>query len=200
MSQMSRVACCSPVRVPIRIYGWDSRAATWHGPSEPGGHARSDRRLLQALHAAAGRSWYGPVNCCYRAGQAARFFTLAHDLGDCATASLYCDESKAGPAEILAVLPAERRAALREEFAFEFVSYARFLGGLNAEAELTVYEGITAALKEHHHSEALAFAISSGVWPEDLEHVLAVCVEKVAVTLDQWLEGAGVERASTPAA
>ena len=45
-----------------------------------------------------------------------------HDLSDCAIASVYCDESKAGPAEILAVIPAHRRSYLRDEFAFEFLA------------------------------------------------------------------------------
>jgi hypothetical protein len=65
-----------------------------------------------------------------------RFFALVRDLSDCGVASIYCDESKAGPAEILAVIPATRRSHLRDEFAFEFLAFARLLGSLSAGAEL----------------------------------------------------------------
>ena len=117
-----------------------------------------------------------------------RFFALVHDLSDCAIASIYCDESKAGPAEILAVIPADRRSHLREEFAFEFLAFARFLGSLSAGAELQVHDAIASALADQRDSKAFVFSISSGLWPSDLDPVLSRCVEKVAVTLCQWLE------------
>jgi hypothetical protein len=111
-----------------------------------------------------------------------------HDLSDCAVASIYCDESKAGPAEILAVIPAGRRSHLRDEFAFEFLAFARFLGSLRAGAELQVHDAITAAIADQPESKALVFSISSGLWMRDLDPVLSCCVEKVAVTLCQWLD------------
>jgi hypothetical protein len=110
-----------------------------------------------------------------------------HDLSDCAIASIYCDESKAGPAEILAVIPAIRRSHLRDEFAFEFLAYARFLGSLSAGAELQVHDAIAAAISDPRDSKTLIFSISSGLWPNDCDAVLSCCVEKIAVTLCQWL-------------
>jgi len=175
---------CSGV---ISLYGWDSRSETWHGPNEPGGCSLPDRRLLEALRAAPGRSWYGPVTCRSADGPASRFFVLVHNLADCAVALIYCDESKAGPAEILAVIPADRRACLRDEFAFEFLAFARFLGSLSAGAELQVHDAIASAIAEPSESNALVFAISSGLWPVDLEAVLSHCVETIAVTLCKWL-------------
>lgn len=171
---------------PISLYGWDSQSETWHGPSELG-CGIPDTRLLQALEGVAGKSWYGAVNCCKSHGLEGRFFALVHDLSDCATASIYCGESKAGPAEILAVIPAGRRARLRDEFAFEFVSFARFLGSISAGAELRVHDAIASAIAEEPDSRTIVFSISSGLWPEDLEPVLSRCVEKIAVTLCQWL-------------
>src|SRR5579872_403811 len=111
---------------PMHLYGWDSPSETWHGPNELGCAGVPDRRLLQGLQAAPGKSWYGPVSCCRTGECASRFFALVHDLSDCAVASIYCDETKTGPAELVAVIPAGRRANLREEFAFEFLSFARF--------------------------------------------------------------------------
>jgi hypothetical protein len=171
------------------LYGWDSRSETWNGPNELGSGSVADRRLLQALRSAPGKSWYGPVNCGVPGEARSRFFTLAHDLSDCAMASIYCDESKAGPAEVLNVIPACRRGILREEFAFEFLAYVRFLGTLPAGAELQVHEAIASAIAEHP-SGPLVFTISSALWAADFDHCLSLCVEKVAVTLCQWMEEA----------
>ena len=174
----------------IHLYGWDAHSQTWHGPNEFGPSGSADKRLLRALRFAPSKSWYGPVNCPASGEAAARFFALVHDLSDCAVALIYCDESKAGPAEVLAVIPAERRARLRDEFAFEFLSFARFLGTLSAEAEFQVHSAITAALADSG-SHTLVFSISSGLWPGDLDPVLSRCVETVAVTLRQWQAESG---------
>jgi hypothetical protein len=117
-----------------------------------------------------------------------RFFALVHDLSDCAIAMIYCGESKAGPAEILAVVPSAGGAPLREEFAFEFLAFARFLGCLSAHAELQVHEAITAAIAGRCDSSTAVFSISSGLWPGDLDPALSRCVESLAVTLSQWLD------------
>jgi hypothetical protein len=118
---------------------------------------------------------------------AGRFFALVHDLSDCAVALLYCDESKAGPAEILAVIPPDRHLRLRDEYAFEFLAFARFLGSVGASTEFQVHEAIVSAVAEHRDAGTLAFSLSSGLWPDDFGPVLSRCVEKVAVTLCQWL-------------
>src|ERR1017187_6875686 len=68
----------------IQLYGWDSRTETWNGPTGLSCSLRASRRLLQALRATPGLSWYGPVNC---AGETpTRFFSLIHALGDRAVA------------------------------------------------------------------------------------------------------------------
>ena len=171
----------------VHLYGWDSVSGTWNGPNQLGCCSRPDSRLLRALKAAPGKSWYGSVNCRTSGGPATRFFALVHDLSDCAVASIYCDESKAGPAEILAVIPAHRRSHLRDEFAFEFLAYVRFLGSLSAGAELQVHDAIASAIAGPRDSKTLIFSISSGLWPSDCDAVLSCCVEKIAVTLCQWL-------------
>jgi len=172
----------------IHLYGWDSRSETLHGPNELGCCSLPDKRLLQALRAAPGRSWYGPVKYCIPGEPATRFFALVHDLSDCAIASIYCDESKSGPAEILAVIPADRRPRLRADFAFEFLAFARFLGALSAGAELQVHDAIASAIADQRDSNAFVFSISTGLWPSDHDAVLSCCVEKVAVALCQWLD------------
>lgn len=172
---------------PICLYGWDSRAQVWYGPFEPACCRDVDGRLLRALRAATGTSWYGSINCGAPGETPAKFFLLVHDLSDCAVASIYCDESKTGPAEIVAVIPAHRRPSLRADFAFEFLAYAHFLGCLDSATELQVHDSITSALVEQPAS-TVAFAISSGLWPSDLDHILSCCVEKTAITLSRWME------------
>jgi hypothetical protein len=176
---------CGPEH--IHLYGWDSRSETWHGPNELNCCSLPDRRLLNALGSAPGKSWYGTVNCCTSGGPPTRFFALIHDLSDCAIAAIYCDESKAGPAEILAVIPAARRPHLRDDFALEFLTFARFLCSLSPGAELKVHDALVLAIEDQRDSEGLVFSISSGLWPSDLDPVLSACVEKVAVTLCHWL-------------
>jgi hypothetical protein len=72
-------------------------------------------------------------------------------------ASIYCDESKAGPAEILVAIPPGRRSHLRDEFAFEFLAFARFLGALSAGAELYVHDAIASAIAEQPDSRGIVF-------------------------------------------
>jgi hypothetical protein len=139
-----------------------------------------------------GKSWYGSFNCCTSREPATRFFAVVHDLSDCALALIYCDESKAGPVEILGVIPASRRPHLRDDFAFEFLAFARFLGALNCEAEFQVHDAVASAIADQRDSNAFVFSISSGLWPSDLDPVLSHFVEKVAVTLCHWLDASSV--------
>src|SRR5579864_6113825 len=88
ISEMMRVQNIpSPLRRgagSIHLYGWDARSETWHGPNELSRCSTPDKRLLQTLRAAPGKSWYGPVTCCTSGERATRFFALLHDLSDCA--------------------------------------------------------------------------------------------------------------------
>jgi hypothetical protein len=88
---------------------------------------------------------------------------------------------------MLVVIPGNRRGRLREDFAFEFLAYARFLGVINAGGELQVHDAITSAIADHQ-SGPLVFSISGAEWAGDLDHCLSLCVEKIAVTLCHWLE------------
>ncbi|MDE3164808.1 MAG: hypothetical protein KGN36_03305 [Acidobacteriota bacterium] len=176
---------------PIRLYGWDSRSGTWHGPSEPCPDA-VNKGLLRGLDSASGKSWFGSVTCSPARGLSARFFVLVHDLHDCGVAAIYCDESKTGPAEIVAVMPAARRRFRRDDFAFEFLAFARFLGSMPENAALQVHDAIESALAEATAAETVAFSIGSGLWPGDFDCELSTCVEKVAVTMCRWLDHAPV--------
>ena len=182
----------SSISERIRLFGWDSRTELWHGPTDLRCCSRPDQHLLRALRDKLGKSWYGPLNCALPDERSNRFFILVHDLPDSAVASIYCDESKTGPAELVAVLPASRRSELREDFAFEFLAFAHFLGSVSTAAELQVHDAIATAIGDYRDPDSLVFSISTGLWPTDLDHVLSHCVEKVAVTLCEWLEKSSV--------
>ena len=171
----------------IQLYGWDSRTESWNGPTGLSFSLRASRRLVQALRAAPGRSWYGPVNCNVPGEAPTRFFSLIHALCDCAVAMIYCNDSRTGPVEIVAVVPPELRARVRPDFAFEFVAFARFLGALSEEGALTVHDLIAAAIRESPSFEALVFCVSTGLWTSDLDHVLSCCVEKIALSMLEWV-------------
>jgi len=170
----------------VQLYGWDGRTDCWYGPNELDYSNYGGQRLLDALRRAPGRSWYGPVNCSASGEPANRFFALVHDLGDCAVAMIYCDESKTGPAEIVTVIPAERRGRLREEFPFEFLAFTSFLGSTAVSAGQEIHDRVAAAVAETGDSDSLVFSIGTGLWASDLEHVLSRCVEKVAVAMLRW--------------
>jgi hypothetical protein len=182
-------AACQPdlAERSIQLYGWDLRSRTWHGPCELDFAGARTHRLTESLANASGPSWFGPVTCSAPGEPAGRFFVVIHDLKDCAVATIYCEESKAGPVEIVAVIPAERRSELRPEFAFEFLAFAGFLGSLGGGAELEVSEGIATALEESSVSDSLVFSISTGLWSSDLDHVLSRCVEQTTIAVLRWL-------------
>jgi hypothetical protein len=76
---------------------------------------------------------------------------------------------------------------LRQEFAFEFLAFAGFLGAVGKGGETAVHEGITSAVAETAASDALVVTISSGLWASDLDHVLSGCVQRVAIAMLRWL-------------
>ncbi|MBZ5617325.1 MAG: hypothetical protein LAQ69_01140 [Acidobacteriia bacterium] len=171
----------------VQLYGWDARTGSAHGPDELCLTNTGSQRLLEALKSVSGRSWFGAVSCAATGEPACRFFAVVHSLADCAAAMIYCDESKSGPAELIAVIPAGRRSRLRPEFAFEFVAFASFLGCIGPGADLPIHDMIVGAIAETDPSDALVFSISTGLWAIDLDHVLSRCVERIAIAMLLWL-------------
>ena len=171
----------------VQLYGWDARSESGNGPDELRLNNAGSHRLLDTLKGVSGRSWFGSVNCTVAGEPPGRFFAVVHRLPDCGAAMVYCDESKAGPAELVAVIPAERRSRLRPEFAFEFVAFASFLGCIDACADLSIHDWMAGAIAETDPADALVFSISTGLWTIDLDHVLSRCVERIAVAMLLWL-------------
>ena len=171
----------------IHLYGWDSRTGTWSGPTGLGAAGRVSRRLLENLRATPGGSWFGPLKFSSPGEPPARFFAIIQGLEDCAVAMVYCGDSKTGPAEVLAVVPAEYRSRLRPEFAFEFLAFASFLGAVSESAAITVQDRIAAAIEESSAADSLVFSLCTGLWPSDRDPVLSQCIETIAMSLLPWL-------------
>jgi len=170
----------------VRLYGWDSGTGNWSGPTELGSTVRGSKRLMEGLRTMSGRSWYGPLNCSSSVEPPARFFTVVHELCDCSLAMVYCNDSKAGPAALVVVVPSELHPTLRPDFAFEFLAFARFLGAITESAAMTVHERMSAAIEESSDSDSFVFAIGTGLWASDRDHMLSQCIETIAVSLLQW--------------
>ena len=143
--------------------------------------------MLNNLRATPGRSWFGQLKCSSHGEPETRFFVVINGLEDCAVAMVYCGDSKVGPAEVLAVVPAEFRSRLRPEFAFEFLAYASFLGAIGESAAITVQDRITAAIAESPATDALVFSLCTGLWPSDRDPALSRCIETIATSLLPWL-------------
>lgn len=171
----------------IQLYGWDSRTGTWSGPTGLGPAGRASKRLLNTLRTMQGRSWFGRLQCASPGEPPARFFVTVHHLQDCAVAMVYCGDSKAGPAEVLAVIPAEFRSRLRPEFAFEFLAFASFLEAIGESAAITLQDRIGAAIEESPAVDSLVFSLCTGLWPSDRDPVLSRCIETIAMSLLPWL-------------
>ena len=170
-----------------QLYGWDARLRFWHGPDEMDTAAgNGSRRLVDALRRSSGKSWYGPVQSAASGGAPARFFAVVQDLGDAAVGTLYCGESKTGPAEIVAVLPAARRSRLRPEFAFEFLAFASFVGSVAGETDMEIHNHLAAALAETPASDSLVFSIATGLLDGDADYLLSSAVEKIALARLHW--------------
>jgi len=178
----------------VQLYGWDSQGHIWHGPNELSANVGGLQRLTDSMLASPGRSWYGPVSCTVTGEQPGRFFVLAHKLRDCGVALVYCDESKTGPAEIVAVIPAAVRPRIRPDFAFELLAFCSFLCPAPEGADLAIHEGIAAAFTETSPADSLVFSIGSDLWVSDADHSLSLCIEKVASAMLRWMEDDSVAR------
>src|SRR3954466_15701054 len=113
----------------FELHGWDASARQWHTPSVvDAGYDRRDR-LISRLRNWSG-AWQGRVQSNVPGEPRLHFTACVHDLGDCGVGVLDISGSKGGPLHFVLAVPADRRAVLRPELAFEFVSYMRFLEGV----------------------------------------------------------------------
>ena len=110
------------------------------------------------------------------------------DLGDAVVAALDFPNASGAPAQVLAIVPGHRRNRVRAEFPFNFTSYLALLNALPESAELTVHDGIEAAMKQQSLNANLVFAITSAAMPCEFAIEMAGATDCVAGSVLAWLE------------
>jgi hypothetical protein len=177
--------CATQTR--IELHGWDASARAWHGPDELPLTLDGCRRILQNLRELPG-SWYGRLRSRIP-GEAPMSFTASiHDLGDAGLGVLDLEGSPGGPLQVLLVVPASRRARLRPELAFEFVSFLRFLEGAeNLGTELAIHDYVQHVLEEPGPPATLIFSIETRVTLPEERLLLSQQAGKVAMSMIAWL-------------
>ena len=109
-------------RTARRIAWRDSGAGAWHGPTELTFTLRGCGRILSQLRELPG-SWYGKLRTEAPEEPPLGFHVSIHDLGDAGLALLDIEGSPGGPLEVVLAIPAQRRARIRPDLAFEFVAF-----------------------------------------------------------------------------
>jgi len=173
--------------VPIELHGWDARTQSWHGPDEIAYNIAPCRRILDQLRTLTG-SWYGVLHSNHRSEMPLDIRAYLRDLGDAGLALLDIEGSPGGPLAILLAVPAERRPRLRPDFAFEFVSFLRFLEGPETVgSELALHDYIQNVLSQATAPKTQLFSIESAHVLPEYEIVLAEHSEKLAMSLIAWM-------------
>jgi len=159
-------------RCQMEVYGWDSDAFAWFGPTQLSFRPAACRHMIRQLVEAAG-SWHGLLRSRVPGEPSFDFRASFHDLGDAGLGTIDLDGSPGGPLEVLLVIPAARRARLRPELAFEFASFLRFLDGPEtAGAELPIHDHVQRVLELPAGPATLVFSIETrSVLPEVRLHL-----------------------------
>ena len=170
----------------IELHGWDSVAEGWYGPCEVNGDVPGADRIVQRLRDVQ-RGFHGQMTCRVPGHAPVKFRTLLNDLGDAALAMISLDHLGSGPVEVVTVIPRHRLASLRPEFAFEFVSFLRFLRGVSEGAELKLHDYIQDVLAKAHDRCSLVFTVNNAPVGEEYCIPLSCHVEKLCASVLKWL-------------
>ncbi len=86
------------------------------------------------------------------------------------------------------VVPACRRAKVRPELAFEFVSFVRFLEGPDAPGtELAIHDYIQQVLEKPADGSTLVFSIEARPLLPELHMPIAQHAEHIAMSMIEWM-------------
>ncbi len=181
MSEISR----SDAR--IDLHGWDPDEGAWHGPDELTFTLEGCKRLLQGMRDAPG-SWYGMARFQEPGEVPVSFCLSAHDLHDSGLAVIDIEGSPGGPLHFVLVVPAQRRSRLRPDFAFEFVSFLRFLEGQpGAGSELALHDYIQSLLDWPGDTGTLIFSIGSHAAPAEAHRLILEQAQRLAMSMIAWM-------------
>jgi len=171
----------------IELHGWDAHEHAWHGPDELTFSLDGCRRILQRMREVPG-SWYGTARCQEPGEVPVEFCLSAHDLHDAGLAVVDIEASPGGPLHFVVVVPAQRRARVRPDFAFECVSFLRFLEGQPSQgSELAIHDHLHALLDRRSTGGTLVFSIGSHAAPPEAHRLILLQAERLAMSMIAWL-------------
>jgi len=170
----------------IELHGWDSQTRTWHGPDELTFHS-GNRRIVNQLRRLPG-SWHGRLRPTAPGGLPFGFCASIHDLRDSGVAMIDMDGTPGGPLHFVLVVPAGRRLRLREDLAFEFLSFVRFLQGPEGlGSELAIHDYIQRVLHQNPAGATLVFSLEGRALESDLHRALSEQAEMLAMSMIAWM-------------
>ena len=171
----------------IALHGWDSRDQVWHGPDELTYVLSGSREILRKLRPLAS-SWHGRLHAQMPGQLSLKFCASIHDLGDVGLAIIDLEGSPGGPLEVTLVVPANRRARVRKDFAFEFAAFLRFLEGPESSgSELPIHDYIHRVLSEADAAATLVFSIETRFLEREVQILIAEQVERLAISMIAWM-------------
>jgi hypothetical protein len=172
----------------VELHGWDSLSSAWHGPTELTFTLRGCGRILSQLRELPG-SWYGKLRTEAPEEPPLAFHVSIHDLCDAGLALLDFEGSPGGPLEVVLVVPAQRRARIRPDMAFEFVAFLGFLRGLeHPGSELAIHDYILRALEEADRRSTLVFSIETRFALPESRMSISRQAERAAMSMIAWME------------
>ena len=171
----------------VELHGWDSLAGAWYGPTELTFTLRGCGRILSQLRELPG-SWYGKLRLEAPEEPPLNFQVSIHDLWDAGLALLDIGGSPGGPLEVVLVIPAQRRARLRPDMAFEFVAFLGFLRGLEMPgSEMAIHEYIQRVVGEADRRSTLVFSIETRFVVPESRMSISQQAERLAMSMIAWM-------------
>ena len=171
----------------VALHGWDSRGQVWHGPDELAYTLSGSREILRKLRPLAG-SWHGRLHAQMAGELALDFCASIYDLGDAGVAIIDLETAPGGPLEVTLVVPAHRRARVRNDFAFEFAAFLKFLEGPESSgSELAIHDYIHRVLRETDAATTLVFSIETRFLESEVQILIAEQVERLAISMIAWM-------------
>lgn len=172
---------------PIDMHGWDCLHHVWHGPHELEFSLTGCRYILAGLGNAQG-SWYGRLHKQEPREPLVGVHASVYDLGDAGLGILDVENASGGPEEVVVVAPAGRLPALRPEFAFEFLSFLRFLGGPEiAGSEVAIHDHIERVLREADGSRTTVFFVETRPMEPEAQLLVSRHGEKLVMSMIAWM-------------
>jgi len=171
----------------VELHGWDSLAGGWYGPTELTFTLRGCGRILSQLRELPG-SWYGKLHTEAPGEPALGFQASIHDLWDAGLALLDIQGSPGGPLEVVLAIPAQRRARIRPDLAFEFVAFLAFLKGLEKPgSEMAIHDYIQRVLGEADRTSTLVFSIETRLVVPESRMSISEQAERLAMSMIVWM-------------